>query len=49
VGGKTETIPVAIYLRMASADVEGAVALMLLLSFVSLAVLVGVRVVGRVP
>lgn len=46
VPGKTETIPVAIYLRMASVDITGAVSLMVLLSGISLAVLVGVRVLG---
>lgn len=49
VAGKTETIPVAIYLRIAGANVEGAVALMLLLSLVSFAVLIGVRAIGRAP
>ncbi len=44
--GKTETIPVAIYLRLAGVDVTGAVALMLLLSALSLVVLAGVRVLG---
>lgn len=47
VSGKTETIPVAIYLRMAGVDISGAVALMMLLSGISLAVLVGVRLLGR--
>lgn len=46
VPGKTETIPVAIYLRMASVDIVGAVALMLVLSGLSLLVLLGVRFVG---
>ena len=46
VPGKTETVPVAIYLRLADADVTGAVALILLLSGLSLAVLVGVRALG---
>lgn len=41
--GKTETIPVAIYLRLASVDLEEAVALIMLLSGLSLMVLVGVR------
>jgi molybdate transport system permease protein len=46
VAGKTETIPVAIYLRMAGVDMAGAVALMLVLSGLSLAVLVAVRILG---
>ncbi|GAB4276721.1 MAG: ABC transporter permease subunit [Deferrisomatales bacterium] len=46
VAGKTETIPVAIYLRMATVDVAGAVALMLLLSGISVGVLVAVRCLG---
>jgi molybdate transport system permease protein len=48
VPGKTETIPVAIYLRMARVDITGAVSLMIVLSFISLLVLLSVRVlVGR--
>jgi molybdate transport system permease protein len=46
VPGKTETIPVAIYLRLAGVDVVGAVALMLVLSALSLLVLLGVRLLG---
>jgi molybdate transport system permease protein len=46
VPGKTETIPVAIYLRMANVDITGAVSLMVLLSGLSLAVLLGVRFLG---
>jgi molybdate transport system permease protein len=46
VAGKTETIPVAIYLRMAGVDMEGAVSLMLVLSGLSLAVLLAVRLLG---
>ena len=46
--GRTETIPVAIYLRLAEVDIGGAVALMLVLSGLSLLVLLGVRVLeGR--
>jgi molybdate transport system permease protein len=44
--GKTETIPVAIYLRLAGVDIEGAVALMLVLSALSLLVLLAVRCLG---
>ncbi len=46
VPGQTETIPVAIYLRLAGVDLAGAVALMLLLSALSLVVLVAVRLAG---
>lgn len=46
VPGKTETVPVAIYLRLSGVDIAGAVALMLVLSGVGLAVLVAVRVLG---
>ncbi len=46
VPGKTETVPVAIYLRLAEADITGAVALILLLSALSLGVLVVLRLVG---
>ena len=46
VAGKTETIPVAIYLRMAGVDLEDAVALMIVLSALSVIVLVAVRVLG---
>lgn len=48
VAGKTETIPVAIYLRLAAVDISGAVGLMLLLSGMSLAVLFGVRALGAI-
>jgi molybdate transport system permease protein len=44
--GKTETIPVAIYLRLADVDITGAVALILLLSGISLAALAAVRLIG---
>jgi len=46
VPGKTETVPVAIYLRLAEADITGAVGLILLLSILSLGVLVGLRALG---
>lgn len=46
VAGKTETIPVAIYLRLAGVDLTGAVALMMILSAMSLVVLAAVRAVG---
>ncbi|MDW7711621.1 MAG: ABC transporter permease [Deferrisomatales bacterium] len=46
VPGKTETVPVAIYLRLASVDVGGAVALMLLLSAIGLLALAAVRLLG---
>jgi molybdate transport system permease protein len=46
VQGETETIPIAIYMRLASVDVKGAVALIMLLSGLSLSVLVGVRIIG---
>ncbi|PLX44317.1 MAG: ABC transporter permease [Deltaproteobacteria bacterium] len=47
VAGKTETIPVAIYLRMASVDITGAVALIVLLSLFSLTALLMVRLLVR--
>lgn len=47
VRGKTETIPISIYLNMASVNLERAVALMLVLSATALAVLLGVRLLGR--
>lgn len=47
VPGKTETVPVAIYLRLASVDVSGAVALMLLLSGTGLLALAAVRLLGE--
>lgn len=49
VPGKTETIPVSIYLRLAGVDLVGAVALMLVLSSLSLVVLLGVRLLGAKP
>jgi molybdate transport system permease protein len=46
VAGKTETIPAAIYLRMAEVNIEEAVALILVLSGLSLMVLIGIRLLG---
>ncbi len=46
VPGKTETIPVSIYLRMAEVDIDGAVALMLVLSALGLLALAAVRMLG---
>jgi molybdate transport system permease protein len=40
---RTETLPVAIYLRLASADLEGAAALILLLMTLGLLALWGIR------
>lgn len=47
VPGKTETVPVAIYLRLASVDVSGAVALMLVLSATGLLALGAVHATGE--
>ena len=47
VKGKTETIPISIYLNLSSVDIEKAVALMLVLSIVSLTVLLSVRFISR--
>ncbi|MHB8109829.1 MAG: ABC transporter permease [Syntrophorhabdaceae bacterium] len=45
---KTETIPVAIYMRLASADIEGTVVLVLILVGIGLGILFGVRLLtGR--
>jgi len=45
---RTETLPVAIYMRLASADLEGAAILILLLTVLGMAVLVVIRrLVGR--
>jgi len=45
---RTETLPIAIYLRLASADIEGTVALILLLVSIGLGVLYGTRrLVGK--
>ena len=40
---KTETLPVAIFMRLATADIEGTVALILLLTTIGLALLFGAR------
>ena len=47
VAGKTETIPVAIHLRLSMVDIDGAVALMVVLTLTSFMALVGIRIVGR--
>jgi molybdate transport system permease protein len=44
---KTETLPVAIYMRLSSADLEGAAILILLLVSIGLATLFGIRHLGR--
>lgn len=44
---RTETLPVAIYLRLASADLEGAAALILLLMTLGLVALWGIRWLSR--
>ena len=46
VKGKTETIPVSIYLNMASVNIDKAVALMLLTTVLALLVLFAVRMVA---
>jgi molybdate transport system permease protein len=40
---KTETIPVAIFMRLASADIEGTVVLVLILITIGLGILYGIR------
>ena len=40
---KTETIPIAIFMRLASADIEGTVVLVLILICIGLGILYGVR------
>lgn len=40
---KTETLPIAIYMRLASADIEGAAALVLIIIAIGLGILAGVR------
>jgi len=47
VPGKTETVPVALYLRLASVDIPGAVALMLVLSATGLIALGAVHLLER--
>jgi len=44
---RTETIPIAIYMRLASADIGGAVILILLLLVIGLGLLYGVRFLAR--
>jgi molybdate transport system permease protein len=44
---KTETIPIAIFMRLASADIEGAIVLVLILVGIGLGVLYGVRIFTR--
>jgi molybdate transport system permease protein len=46
--GVTQTMPLAVYLGLESGDLDGAVALSVLLVVISLAVLLVVRLVGRV-
>lgn len=47
VAGKTETMPVAIYMRLAAFDLEGAVVLMALLTLIGLVTLLALRLAGR--
>lgn len=47
VRGKTETMPIAIYLSLASVRLEKAVAMAFVLTVVALVVLIGVRLCGR--
>lgn len=44
---KTETIPVAIFMRLASADIEGTVVLVLILIGIGLGILYGVRLIAK--
>lgn len=44
---KTETLPVAIFMRLSSADIEGTVILILLLTSIGLTVLYGVRLLAK--
>lgn len=44
---KTETIPIAIFMRLASADIEGTVVLVLILIGIGLGILYGVRLLTR--
>jgi molybdate transport system permease protein len=46
---KTETLPVAIFMRLASADIEGTAVLVLILIGIGLSVLYGVRMFTRKP
>ncbi len=45
--GKTETIPIGVYLRLSSLEIDKAVALMLVLTAIAFVVLFGVRLLGR--
>lgn len=44
---KTETLPVAVFMRLAGADIEGTVALILLLITIGLTTLYGVRLISK--
>ncbi|MEW6116501.1 MAG: ABC transporter permease [Nitrospirota bacterium] len=44
---KTETLPIAIFMRLSSADIEGTVVLILLLTSIGLATLYGVRMLTK--
>ncbi len=44
---KTETIPIAIFMRLSSADIEGTVVLILILIMIGLGILYGVRLIAR--
>lgn len=43
----TETLPIAIYMRLASADIEGTVSLILILLLIGLSTLYGIRLILR--
>jgi molybdate transport system permease protein len=44
---KTETLPIAIFLSLAQADVQGALVIILILFFIAVAVLFTVRLIGK--
>ncbi len=44
---KTETLPVAIFMRLANADIEGTAVLVLILIFIGLGLLYGVRMFAQ--
>jgi molybdate transport system permease protein len=44
---KTETLPIAIFMRLASAEIEGTVVLILILVFIGLSILYVVRVFSK--
>ena len=46
---KTETLPIAIFMRLASADIEGTVVLILILISMGLGILYSVRLLMRKP